>query len=193
MNKNIWLTILLTIILYLFIDLFMVSKTCADYKNSCNSPTPIVSITPTIPLESPTMTVAPTQITTPNYITATPSIAVSSGGVGNIPNNPHTNTTSAPGSLTCNITFSPPVLTSITAGQSGQLTLNWLESSPVDKFSIIYGLVGQPMNWGEDNIPSTSRSLPINGLPIGSYINAQIWAWQNGCPQKSEILDPLVL
>ena len=171
-----------------------VKYVCAynGHDKTCSPPSPGTSPVPDI---VPTIIISPTiQPTIQPIITATPTPSSSgrSGGVGTIPNNPHTDTTEAPGSPTCTISFSPPALVSITAGQSGTLTINWLESSPVDKFSIIYGLVGQPMNWGEDNIPSTSRSLPINGLPIGSYINAQIWAWQNGCPQKSKILDPFV-
>jgi hypothetical protein len=169
------------VIIWVIIALTMQNKVCADYKKSCYiSPIPtneIVSQTVT-----PTVTINPSE-------TPTPLSLMSTSGNGVVPAG-NTSTTQPPGSPTCNIAFSPPVLTSITAGQSGQLTLNWLESSPVDKFSITYGLVGEPMGWGEDNIPATSRSLSINGLPNGSYINAQIYGWENRCPELSNILDP---
>ena len=152
------------------------------YYSGCPSltttPTPSVIVTPTA---SPSATPAP--VITP---------ASTNSGGGNSPTF-QGSTTNAPGSPTCTIAFSSPVLTSIVAGQSGQLTLNWLESDQnIDKFSIIFGLVGQSLNMGLDNLPSNSRSYTINGLPSGSSINAQIWSWKNRCAEKSNILDPKV-
>lgn len=200
MNRT-WWTILgliaLVIILY-----FTISK--AHAWNDCHHdcfPTP--TATPTITpkpcfhlvddWEKPCPTVTPTP--TPTVIaspSATPTPTGTTGGQGVVPSNPHTDTTEAPGGATCTIAFSPPVLTSITAGGSGTLTLNWLESSPVDKFSLTYGFTGQSLSMGVDNIPSGSTSFTIGDLPQGASINAQVQAWVHGCEESSTIIDPVV-
>lgn len=147
-----------------------VSPSVSPVISSTSTPTPTVSLTPTVTSVEPTNTPGP----------------------GNVPDGGKTDTTEAPGAATCNIPFSPPVLQTIVAGQSGQLTLNWLESANIDKFSITYGFVGQPLNMGVDNIPSNSRSFTIGALPVGAFINAQVQAWQGGCDEVSNILDPRV-
>ena len=147
--------------------------------------------------------ITPTASPTPTYAssvtpTATPSVAPlptsdgTSGGSGGGSSLPGS-TTNAPGAVTCNIAFSAPVITSITAGQSGTLNITWLESDQnINKFSIIYGLVGQPLNMGVDNLPGNYRGYVIGLLSVGSSINAQVWSWKNGCAEKSNIVDPVV-
>ena len=158
--------------------------------------------TPT-PLCSPTITIAPASPSIPTSTpapqisvvpTVTPTVVRQATVGGNSSVIEGTgSSTNAPGGATCNIPFSGPVLTSIIAGQSGTLTVNWLASDQsISSFSIIYGLVGKPLSMGVNNIPNKSRSFTIQGLPSGSYINAQIWGFKGGCAEKSSIVDPLV-
>ncbi len=185
---------------YLFLSVILLvsfataAPAAGEYKNNNGNnycpvtptPTSEITITPT-----PTI-VTPTQIVSPSD-TPTPTSAPSTGGTGNVPSNPHTDTTEAPAAATCTIPFSPPALTSITAGASGTLNVNWLESdSHIDNFSINYGYVGQPLTMGVPNIPATSTSYPITMLQSGESINARVCAYKNGCAQCSSVVDPLV-
>lgn len=203
MKFKITLLILLAVIVWLFSFYFALGRVCAyERTKTCNSdehPKPTIpipswqylpDITPTnipsptiteIPSIIPTVTVIPTTTPTPTQI------------INNTSSNSSTNNNSAPAAVTCTSTFSAPAITSITAGTSGTLIVNWTEQdTSIDKFSIIYGLVGQPMNWGVNNISGTSRSFPLSYLPTGAFINAQVWAWKNGCAKKSKIVDPKV-
>lgn len=181
-------------------------KGCNDFYCGYLTPTPTVNpcqfwkedkweedcITPTVtPTVTPTPTATPSGTPTPTSTPSSGGTNTGSGGPGVVPVGDYS-TTEVPGAPTCNIPFSAPVLTSITAGESGQLTLNWLESASVDKFSITYGFVGQSLSMGVDNIPSSSRSFTIGDLPSGAYINAQVQGWQNGCEESSNVLDPIV-
>lgn len=156
----------------------------SDYKKPKEC---IVSITPTL---EPTIGPLEPTATPSVQLTETPAISETQQNNGNPGEN---STIQAPASATCTIPFSAPLITAITAGESGTLNVNWLESDhEISDFGLNYGLVGSPLNWGEANIPRTSRNLPIHLLPSGASINAQICAYKNGCGQCSEIVDPLV-
>lgn len=168
---------------------FTIDKVCAA-DVSCTPTIPL----PTIPYTSPTMSPTPTgsPSATP---TVTPPVSLQSSTTGGSGNNGNSGgqSNNAPSAPVCDHPFASPDLLTITAGQSGQLTLTWSETdTSVDKYSITYGFVGQSLNMGADNIPSTSRSFTISDLPSGAYINAQIQAWQNDCEESSNILDPRV-
>lgn len=155
------------------------------------------------PCLTPTVTPTPTEITpTPGCDedcvtpTVTPEETVTptpeqhndnNGGGGGATSEAH-----APAPVTCTIPFSPPVLNSFTAGASGSVTFGWLESEQVDKFSIIYGYSADALIYGEDNIPSSSTSITLNGLLSGHSVFAQVWAFKGGCAEMSNVLDPKV-
>jgi len=177
--------------------------TCnSDHHTNCVKPTPTQNpcsfweeekweadcVSPT-PIPSPTVTPSPTPSATP---LATPTDTPAPPEVSNTAQSNAGTPGVAPGAPVCNIPFAAPVLESVTANGSGEITLVWGSSTNVDKYSLIYGLVGQPLSMGVDNIPSTSDSFTIGDLPVGSSINAQVWGWQNGCAEKSNILDPLI-
>lgn len=184
MNKtvvNIILTIFALWLFIVFIFPYMNTKAKGDYALLTPTITPNCSPTST-PYATPTPTGAPVSTLPPQ----------NNNGGGRVLAPSAINTTT-PSMNYCAITFPAPVLTSITAGQSGALTVNWVSSATsLTSFSIIYGLVGGPLLWGVNNIPVSSNSFTIRGLPNGSYINAQVWDFENGCANRSAIVDPRV-
>ena len=122
---------------------------------------------------------------------AIPASTPSMGGTGNVPSNPHTDTTQAPGSPTCSIPFTSPILQGFHIVKTVSIQWSWWPVSGVDKYSIIYGYSPDSLIYGEDNIPATSTSIIISNLDFTHpHDYAQVWAWEHGCVEKSTILDP---
>lgn len=131
-----------------------------------------------------TPTASPSAMPTP---TPTPSANTEGGSSGGGQSN------GAPAAVVCVNPFAAPVLTSITAGGSGELVVNWVDAdTSINHYSLVYGLVGGAMNMGVDSIPNTSTSFTIGALPVGASINAQVWAWKDGCSEVSQTIDPIV-
>lgn len=154
--------------------LFVPTTQAGDY--SCHTQ---VSPTPT-PTEEVTLTPTSTPSTGNG---GTPPVIYGSGY-----------STQSPAVVTCTIGFSPPFIVSYTAGQSGTLTFHYLESDQqIDKFSIIYGYSPTNLQFGADNISPTVLDFPVHDLSPNNHVWAQVWSWKNGCAEKSNIFDPLVL
>lgn len=195
-NLSLSIVFLLTGIIWFASLSFALPRICAA-TNSC-----VPTLSPVPPTTSPVtptavITVQPTLAPSPTIqaSSSATTVTTANGTAGSGTPGGTGSSNQTPGIASCppGSGIIPPVLTSITAGQSGELTVNWTEAdTSINHFSLIYGLVGNAMNWGLDFIPNTARSYTILGLPSGSYINAQIWAWKDGCAGKSLIVDPLV-
>src|SRR4051812_33910255 len=113
-------------------------------------------------------------------------------GGGNVPSNPSTNTTQAPGAAVCDVAFDKPLLQGFHADGNGSVTFSWWGVAGVDKYSIRYGYKPDALVYGADNIPANSTSFQINGLNVGSNVWAIVSAWKGGCAEDSNLLDPKV-
>lgn len=140
------------------------------------SGTPCETVTPT-----PTVSPSPTETPAPPSNTGNNS-GVSGGGQSN----------QAPGPAVCNIPFQAPILQGFTANGNGSVTFSWWPSPGASKYSITYGYATDALVYGEDNIPSTSTSITLNGLIPGNNVWAQVQAWQGGCEESSNLFDPVV-
>ena len=137
---------------------------------------------------TPTPTITPTVTPTPTETPCTENC-----GVGNVPDNPHTNTTNPPAVVTCNIPFTAPVLVGYQNNGRGSVIFNWLESAQgIEKFSIVYGYSPDKLVYGADNLSADQRSITINGLDSGKSVWAQVYGWVNGCAEVSNLYDPIV-
>lgn len=165
-------------------------------RDKCPTSTPTITPTPTVkpcftwidekivPCISPTTT--PTPIASPSA-TPTPGNNNSRGSGGDGQSN------QAPRPAVCEIPFQAPILQGFSADGNGSVTFSWWPSPNVTKYSITYGYAPDKLIYGEDNIPSTSTSLQINGLTPGQNVWAQVQAWQGGCEESSNLFDPIVL
>lgn len=132
--------------------------------------------TRTCEVEEPTQCIEPTPTGEP--------------GAGNVPDNPHTDTTEAPGAATCNIPFDAPVINSVKI-TNGIITWSWLESDKgIDKYSILYGKDPNNLIYGVDNISKDALSFDVSGLDTSTPSYAQVWSWKSGCAEKSNTYDP---
>ncbi len=153
---------------------------CDDFV----SPTPKPSTTPSA---TPTPTIKVTPTATPS---ATPAPQGGTGVSDGFASDPGATMAFHP---SCTIPFDPPVIIGFAEAGSGSATFSWLESAQdVSKFSIVYGYSPDAMIYGEDNIPSTSTAITISDLESGKNVFAQIYAWQQGCAELSNIFDPVV-
>lgn len=159
------------------------------------SPIPSIDIIPSV---SPSLSPTPSEIpsVTPSVTpseTPTPQNQGQSGGGSSPQPAGQTSTTQAPGSPSCIIPFSAPVLNGFSEAGSGSVNFSWLESdNGIDKFSIRYGYTQNNLVYGEDNIPSSSRSITLGSLQSGAHVWAIVSAWKGGCSEDSNELDPKV-
>ena len=184
--------IIVLVAILLLIYYFYILKAYGQMDDAKYLPTPSPICTPTQGIISPTISPLPMPI---RVLTANGGTA-SSGGSGNNSGGSNSlpgSTTNAPGSPTCTIPFTAPVLTSIVAGQSGQVIFTWFDSeTATNKFAVTYGYSPTQLIYGVDNIPSSSRSLTVGDLIPGSNIYGKVWGFENRCAETSNILDPLV-
>lgn len=156
----------------------------------CTTPSPTVTPTPTQgcgddeDCTTPTPTATPSATPTPTNTPSTGNSNSSGGGSGQ--------SNSAPGPAVCDIPFQAPILQGFTADGNGSVTFSWWPSPNVSKYSITYGYSTDNLMYGEDNIPSSSTSITLNGLIPGKNVWAQIQAWQGGCEESSNLFDPIV-
>lgn len=162
---------------------------CGEYNQCKPTPTPTAVPCPGVdviqweedkePCVTPTVTPTstPSAMPTPE-VTSTPSTVAQ-------PAPP-------PAAATCNIAFDNPLLYGFKLEGNGSVTFTWFDAQSVDKFSIIYGYSPDSLIYGEDNIPSSSRSITLNGLTPGKSVFAIVGAWRNRCEMESNILDPKV-
>lgn len=190
------------------------------YNNGCNyvivTPTVTPSVTPTPPIECdgkcdevtptppvPTPTIPlpcfvfngefPIPCPTPTEPQVTPTPPAQLGGGGDSPRPAgDSSTTNAPAAAVCEIAFESPKLQGFKALGNGSVEFSWWGVPDVDKYSIIYGYDSNKLEFGIDNISSSSTSITLNGLTKGKSVWAQVWAWKGGCAEKSNILDPKV-
>lgn len=180
--------LLVLVILFLYFAIHPQVFGQMDDEWAYATPTPVCTPTPTA-LPTPTIQVSPPPMPT-STLTANGG-APSNGGGGS--NSPQGSTTNAPGSPTCTIVFTPPVLTSIVAGQSGQVTFTWLDSeTATNKFAVTYGYSPTVLPYGVDNIPASSRSVTVGDLTPGANVFGKVWGFENRCAETSNILDPVV-
>lgn len=177
-----------------------------DFVVNADHPCPPVAPSPTLgqPTATPTPTKEPkcwededceptvTPTVTPSPEASPSPTPIETQGPGNIPSNPSTDTTEAQGAATCNIAFSAPILDGFQADGNGSVTFSWWGVSNIDKYSITYGYSPDALIYGEDNIPSSSTSIELNGLIPGHNVWAQVQAWRNGCEESSNLFDPRV-
>lgn len=181
------------------------NSTCETNSN-CVTPTPKPTATPTPTPKvdcdkdhhdwnnwdkdkCPTPTVTPTPTASPSpTITPTPGNNNSGGNGGG-----GEQSNQAPGPAICNIPFQAPVLQGFQADGNGSVTFSWWPSPNVSKYSITYGYTPDNLMFGEDNIPSSSTSIQLNGLIPGHNVWAQVQGWQGGCEESSNLFDPIVL
>lgn len=161
------------------------------------SPSPIIPTPPIpsipVPSSAPTPTTTPIPTTTP-VPTSTP-VSTNSGGSSPTPQG-QISTTQAPGSPSCTVSFASPNLFYFHANGNGNISVAWNETASVDHYSAIYGYSPTNLEYGIPSFPSngqTEQELSIGGLIPGNSVWVQIWGWQNGCAQKSNVFDPLVL
>ncbi len=131
------------------------------------------TITPT-----PTITITPTPTSTP------------SAGIGQEPNNPSTDTTSTPGSATCNIAHVSPGDLVFKRETPTSVSFTWgLSTDSMDNQSINYGYSASDLSMGVI-LPATSTSYTIEGLQSNKTIYAQVCSYINGCGYCSTTVDP---
>lgn len=170
-----------------------------DTNGACQQPTPTpTGVEPTVtPTATPTPTptivqecdddcdeVTPTPTPTDEpRVTPTPT----EGEKGDNRGDPQTSEVKAPAPMVCTVPFEAPRVWY--TKENGKVTFNWAEDTAVDKFSLTYGYSVDNLEYGVDNLPSTSRSLEINGL-THSPVFFQVQAWKLGCMEGSNIIDP---
>lgn len=197
MNKKIIILyilglVLITILLAIIAFNTKVHASQCKKDNDCY-PTPTIKPCFRWDDDKPCPTITPTPTPTPVASpSAVPTNVPNMGGTGNIPSNPHTDTTEAPAAATCTIAFDAPKLQGFTAGASGSVTFSWWGVANIDKYSIIYGYTPDALIYGEDNISSSATQVQLNLLKPGNHVWAKVGAWRSGCEEESNILDPLV-
>lgn len=160
-----------------------VTPTCGwNVDHPCATPTPTKGCEDDEDCVTPTPTATPSATPTPTQ----PPGNNNGGSSGS------TDTTEAPGPTVCNVPFQAPILQGFQADGNGSVTFSWWPSPNVSKYSITYGYTPDNLMFGEDNIPSTSTSIQINDLIPGHNVWAQIQAWQGGCEESSNLLDPII-
>ena len=105
-------------------------------------------------------------------------------GTGNVPENPHTNTTNPPAVATCTIPFE----VARTWYDDGEL--HWAsDAQGIQKFSITYGPSEDQLIYGIDNIVSTARAV---AKPESNWNQTwfSVWSWKDGCANVSTPIDP---
>ncbi len=114
---------------------------------------------------------------------------VSSGNGGSAPTFAASSTEAHP--PVCNGVYADkPLLQHFLRLDPTTVELGWWPVANADRYSLVYGYVGEGMNMGVVDIAKNVTRFNVGLLRPSTAIQAQLWAWRGECVTVSDIVDP---